>query len=211
MIEPTIGRILLYHGGANDNVTPPYPCAAMITGVVHNREVHVRVFGHAAGAWTIPNVLLLQDQDQPPPMTRYCKWMEYQQGQAAKADALEERLNVAEAEKKLTGWIQNQLAPQLGNYGLKPVSPNATFSKDGSRVTFTVQAKGYDVDIVTSAGQLPSDSTGAAELAKVCCQWAAGEICQMAQQDGKTITREDLKLATAAVPPAPRRDMEEGG
>ncbi len=208
MIKPTVGRILHYYPGANDVVTGPAPCAAIVTGVVHDREIHVRAFGPAAGSWSRPNVMLLQDQDQPKPMTSYCKWMEYQVGQAARTEQAEALVAASDAEKTLTAWVNNHLANALVSAGLSH-SDQMRFNDTASVVTLPVEARGYDYEIGVSIGQINSDSTEQAALAKSVALHAAGEICAMSKADGKDLTLDHLKVSAQAVPPAPGQKTSE--
>ena len=197
-----------YYPGANDQVTPPGPCAAIIVGVQHDRLVNVRVFGQASGAWTITGVALLQDQDQPQPMTRYCKWVEHQVGQAERTEKAEAAVAAKDSEKTLTLWVKNHLLVALKNAGLKHGS-DMRFNDTASVVTLPVQARGYDYEVGVAVGQITDDSTEMASLAKSIALHAAGEICAMSKQDGKELTLDHLAASNGPVPPAPDNKVSE--
>ncbi len=106
MIEPTVGRIVwLYdaHGvnynsskrGRGGTQTPPdQPFAARIVYVWSPVLVNLAYEDHAGQTLFLAKVQLLQDDDKPPlPRTEpYCAWMPYQKGQAAKTEALENKI-----------------------------------------------------------------------------------------------------------------------
>lgn len=95
MIKPTVGRVVLFTPlhvdksflGNRDQV-----CAAFITYVFSDRLVNVAAFdanGNPHGRTSVP---LLQDDDRKPEQGYFAAWMEYQKGQAAKTEALEQKI-----------------------------------------------------------------------------------------------------------------------
>ena len=100
MIKPSIGRVVWYrHDAVNDqgmarDVTQPL--AAIITHVWHERMVNLVVFDANGTPFSRTSIALVQEGDPQPPGQRYCEWMPYQKGQAAKTEALESQLKGAE-------------------------------------------------------------------------------------------------------------------
>jgi hypothetical protein len=85
MIEPTIGRVVLFHAGDFHTSDQVYP--ALVCKVWVNRLINVAYFnesGFNVGAVRIP---LLQDDDPVPASGPYAQWMPYQKAQAEKANA----------------------------------------------------------------------------------------------------------------------------
>lgn len=101
MIAPTPGRIVWYYPSDADHHTGDFaagrPHAAIIAYVHSDRMVNLAVFTVGAGLARRSSVKLLQDGDPAPANERYCEWMPYQKGQAAKNDDLEPRVNALEA------------------------------------------------------------------------------------------------------------------
>lgn len=90
VIEPTIGRIVLFNGevdGADHRVR-----AAMIVSVVDRKTVHLHVFNHDGTTEAQLWVYLHQEDSPHRPTHPYAEWMPYQKGQAAKTEALEAQL-----------------------------------------------------------------------------------------------------------------------
>ena len=89
MIKPTIGRVVWFH--AHTSTPDQQPNAALIAYVHSDTLVNLAVFD-ANGFPTAESSVLLYQGDTPRPVGRYCEWMPYQQGQAAKTEALEKQL-----------------------------------------------------------------------------------------------------------------------
>lgn len=92
MIKPTIGRVVLYHppfvpdSGSNEQTF-----AALVCHVWSDTCVNLAIFDSNGVASNQTSVFLYQgDSDRPG--SSYAEWMPYQQGQAAKAEALEKQL-----------------------------------------------------------------------------------------------------------------------
>ncbi len=98
MIKPTIGRVVLFHPSENTGemgFTPPppgQPCAAIIAHVHNDRLVNLAVFDVNGRSHSRSSVCLVQPEDEAPADGYYCRWMDYQLGQAAKTEALEAQL-----------------------------------------------------------------------------------------------------------------------
>lgn len=105
MIEPSHGRIVWYtparKSGDFDSDGPitqhdkTKPLAAMVVHVWGDRMVNLVVFDSNGAAWGRTSVALLQDDDPKPEGGRFCSWMPYQKGQAAKTEATEKLLGKA--------------------------------------------------------------------------------------------------------------------
>jgi hypothetical protein len=94
MITPTVGRVVWYCPGPEDP-TPIFrdePLAAHIARVKNDRLVNLLVIRADGVTYGRHDVVLLQDGDKRPREGRYCEWMPYQKGQAAKTEALEQKL-----------------------------------------------------------------------------------------------------------------------
>jgi hypothetical protein len=86
MIKPTIGRVVWYF----DETTNVQPNAAMICWVDADTMVNLVVFDEQGNPRSETSVILKQDEGNIP--RRHAEWMPYQQGQAAKTEALEKKL-----------------------------------------------------------------------------------------------------------------------
>ncbi len=97
MITPINGRIVWFtpsrqpshHVVQHD---PLVPLAAIVAHVWGDRMVNLVVFDSNGRMHAETSVPLLQDDDPKLEEGRFCSWMPYQKGQAAKAEALEEKL-----------------------------------------------------------------------------------------------------------------------
>ena len=93
MIEPTVGRVVLYIPGTELDVAqgivniPGQPMAATICYVFGERLVNLSFVDHDGLQFNRTSVSLAQDDDAIEP--GMCEWMEYQKGQAKKHDAEE--------------------------------------------------------------------------------------------------------------------------
>lgn len=93
MIKPTVGRVVWYHP-SDDDPTPKFRgevLAAHIARVISDREVNLLVIRADGITYGRHNVRLVQDGEKPP-ADRYCEWMPFQKGQAAKTEAAEAQL-----------------------------------------------------------------------------------------------------------------------
>ena len=91
MIKPAIGRVAWYHPPRNRTGTDQ-PHAALIAHVWNDTCVNLAVFDANGFAYSKTSVFLFQG-DSEKPGSGYAAWMPYQQGQAAKTEALEKKLN----------------------------------------------------------------------------------------------------------------------
>jgi hypothetical protein len=99
MIEPSVGRVVLYYPskfGSDDEMAKIIyqPLAAIICSVDSNSCVNLAVFDTNGTLHSRTSVFLLQDDDAVPAHGRYCEWMPYQKGQAAKTEELEHELKL---------------------------------------------------------------------------------------------------------------------
>jgi hypothetical protein len=101
VIRPTVCRIVEYVANPNEQFLSSrgQPLAAIVTYVWNDRLVNLAVFD-ADGEQVPRTSVMLCQPDDPVPVTSYCRWMTYQQGQAAKTEdlvgALEKRIVVLE-------------------------------------------------------------------------------------------------------------------
>ena len=89
MIKPTIGRIVWFTPMGIAHMQQPY--AAIVCHVWSDRCVNLAVFDQNGIVEQHTSVTLVQDDDERPDGGRYCEWMPYQKGQAAKVDAVSKR------------------------------------------------------------------------------------------------------------------------
>jgi hypothetical protein len=97
MITPSNGRIVWYTPArvGDENMAqhnPVVPLAAMVVNVWGDRMVNLVIFDGNGGMFARTSVTLLQDDDRKPEEGRFCAWMPYQKGQAAKTEALEAKI-----------------------------------------------------------------------------------------------------------------------
>ena len=99
MIKPSNGRIVWYtpdRASDSDHKIAQHnqmvPLAAMVAHVWGDRMVNLVVFDSNGAMHARTSVTLLQDDDAKPEGGRFCVWMPYQLGQAAKTEALEAKL-----------------------------------------------------------------------------------------------------------------------
>jgi hypothetical protein len=94
VIQPTIGRVVWYHPSSFDNISAPEEghCAAIITAVWDPSRVNLVVFDLEGRSHPRASVFLSQDGIPPVHSESWCEWMPYQKGQAAKTEALEQKL-----------------------------------------------------------------------------------------------------------------------
>lgn len=98
LIKPTVGRALWFFPGTALAVSrgiayePGTPLAASIVYVHGDRMVNLAVLDTKGKSHGLLSVPLLQENDAPPSNEFFAMWMPYQNGQAAKAEALEAKL-----------------------------------------------------------------------------------------------------------------------
>ena len=88
MIQPTVGRVVLFHPFGKQDRTYP----ALVCFVHSDRMINLGGFDQDGVPFSACSVQLLQDGDTLPDVTAYAEWMPYQKGQAAKTEALEQKL-----------------------------------------------------------------------------------------------------------------------
>lgn len=93
MIKPTVGRVVLFTPASSDPLSrsADQRLAAIITYVWSDTMVNLAVFDANGNHHAKTSVYLVQDGSERP-SGYFCEWMEYQKGQAAKTEALEEKL-----------------------------------------------------------------------------------------------------------------------
>jgi len=100
MITPTVGRVVWYHPDQRDRLgitslvinDASQPCAAHIAYVWSPRLVNLLVIDHDGNSHSRRSVVLNQGDRFDIDASPYCEWMPYQKGQAAKTEALEQKL-----------------------------------------------------------------------------------------------------------------------
>lgn len=98
MIKPTVGRVVWYVPGNWDKeIMQVQVCAAIITYVWSDTKVNLAVFDGNGVTYGRHDVLLIQEGDERPKDGRFCEWMPYQKGQAAKTEELEKQVAGAAA------------------------------------------------------------------------------------------------------------------
>lgn len=90
MIKPTVGRVVWFWRDVKE--TQHQPFAASISFVHGDRMVNLGYLDHNGTHKAATSVHLVQAGDEAQPTTYFCEWMPYQQGQAAKTEALEKKL-----------------------------------------------------------------------------------------------------------------------
>jgi hypothetical protein len=99
MIEPTIGRVVWFWPPKDRETRVPRfsildvekPCSAQIAFVHFSGLLNLVVADHAGQSWGFERVELYQGEGERP-FERFCEWMPYQKGQAAKTEALEAKI-----------------------------------------------------------------------------------------------------------------------
>ena len=91
MIKPTVGRVVWYFPAGVSHTEAPL--AAIIAKVLSDTTVNLAIFESNGATRGEIGVLLVQDDGYGNPGGgSWCGWMPYQNGQAAKTEALEKRL-----------------------------------------------------------------------------------------------------------------------
>jgi hypothetical protein len=97
MIKPTNGRVVLFTPHLDDTsglmCIDRTPLASIVAHVWSDRLVNLVVFDSRGQSFPFNCVTLLQDDDIAPDAGRFCAWMDYQKGQAAKTEAAEARVS----------------------------------------------------------------------------------------------------------------------
>lgn len=102
LIKPTVGRVVLLMVGiaAMPGFAKPSngePCAALVTRVWGDRCINIAAFDANGTPFGFTSVRLLQGDDVAAEGEMHAKWMDYQKGQAAKAELLGAKLAAAPA------------------------------------------------------------------------------------------------------------------
>lgn len=91
MIQPTIGRVVLYYG-PGEYVKKCQPRPALVCYVHNDTMINVGGFDRNGVPFQATSVKLIQDDAEERPDYGHAEWMPYQKGQAAKTEALEQKL-----------------------------------------------------------------------------------------------------------------------
>lgn len=94
MIKPTIGRVVWFRPGGIP--LERQPLTALIAYVHSDTMVNLAIFDENGVASNKTSAFLYQGEGERP-TGDYCEWMPYQQGQAAKTEALEKQISEAKA------------------------------------------------------------------------------------------------------------------
>lgn len=93
MIKPSIGRVLLFTPQVNErDLASDQPLASMVTYVHSDTLVNLVVFDRDGRSHPKTSVMLLQDDMPAPEQGNYAQWMQFQKGQAAKTEELEQKM-----------------------------------------------------------------------------------------------------------------------
>ena len=107
MIEPTVGRVVLYHPAVDDpggmHLSEPTKDvhAAIICYVWDNTSVNLAVFDSNGVPYARTSIYLLQEGNERP-VGPYCEWMPYQLGQAKKTEEAQAKLADFEVGARVT-------------------------------------------------------------------------------------------------------------
>ena len=92
MIQPTVGRVVLFHQGTADIFPGSHETrAAIVAHVWGDRMVNLCVIDANGDTHSRASVPLVQPEDEAPANGFYCEWMPYQKGQAAKTEEMEKK------------------------------------------------------------------------------------------------------------------------
>jgi hypothetical protein len=101
MIKPTVGRVVWYQPSDKEKskeqslAVADQPLAAHVCYVHSDHLVNLLVIDMNGFLHSRTNVMLVQEGEDKP-ISSYCEWMPYQKGQAAKVEALEQKLEEAQ-------------------------------------------------------------------------------------------------------------------
>lgn len=110
LIPPAVGRIchfIRFHPDTREHLAIPE--AAIITAVHGDRCINCQVFGADGRNNNYTSMTLLQPGDVAPERD-YCRWMEYQVGQAQKTAELQEKLMMGSLNGEI---VQVDRPPQI--------------------------------------------------------------------------------------------------
>lgn len=122
MIEPTVGRVVLYTPAVGEGFDrgDQERFAALIAAVNANGSINLAVFDASGNSHSRQSVPLQQPGDIV--LGAHAEWMGYQLGQAAKYEAVKEQLDVANHNAAVVAnafstqvAITNALAPEALN------------------------------------------------------------------------------------------------
>lgn len=96
MIKPTIGRVVWYWPSKTDTSIcsgGDQPLPALVCHVWTDSCINIAGFDANGMPFNRTSVLLYQEGGAPKPDSQFAEWMPYQKGQAAKTEALEEKVS----------------------------------------------------------------------------------------------------------------------
>lgn len=204
MINPELGHTVHFSPGSNDSIPGPAPLSALITHVQSDREVNVRVFGRAGGAWTRANVRLLQDREmarEGEPFVRYPDDVRREAGELEVAGA--PVIDSGVKRQRLKEFYDKHLRGEIASRKLG-VAGEVEY-RDGGLMLLWVDSRGYKAQIVVPFEMIDSDADKGT-IASNLCHGAVEEITHMRQQDGKKSSPQ-----IPEVPPAPTTSQEAFG
>ena len=112
MIKPTIGRIVILN--ARENETKPYgQFPAIITKVRSDRIVDVVAFNAARPPTVValPEVPLIQPEDERPNADLFVEWMPYQIGQGEMTKKIAEQAGIKLEQPSVSGNFVSPASP----------------------------------------------------------------------------------------------------
>ena len=95
IIKPTVGRVVLYNPGPNEQGLARngnQPMVGLVATVWSDTCINIAGFDANGIPFNRTSVLLIQDGVPIPSGGMYAEWMPYQKGQAAKTEELEKKL-----------------------------------------------------------------------------------------------------------------------
>lgn len=111
VIKPTNGRIVWFTPGGDftgswHDIQQPLP--AMVCHVWGDRMVNLLVTDSNGITWPVTSVDLVQPGDPKVYQARYCEWMPFQKGQAAKTEAAEATIAKGAGGSAPDKWCSNK-------------------------------------------------------------------------------------------------------
>lgn len=93
MIKPVVFRMVhFFPSHFEGQPASDQPYAAIVCYVHSDRMINVCAFTENGQPFGACSVQLLQDDDKPPTTGYYARWGDYQKGQAAKTESMEQQL-----------------------------------------------------------------------------------------------------------------------
>lgn len=98
IITPTVGRVVHFYPNRLHYQSGGQPFKADIAYVHGDRLVNVSFLYHDGTAGAVCGVVLVQPGDPIPEAGGFCKWMDYQIGQAVKTESVQSELERVRAD-----------------------------------------------------------------------------------------------------------------